>query len=148
VPLVDWIGTTFSIFAQFSHCIILLFKLTTLEEPGWDTNEVKKRADLLNILEGLAQRLDSIPRLLGLVDAVGTGESGLFFKSSRLIRGIRASFLAEMAPTPLQTDVQPNGNPDTAEFIGESLVPDDIAMHLADDPWLTDILCLHGTFDL
>lgn len=140
MPLIDWIGTTFSIFAQFSHCIILLFKLTTLDEPGWDTGEARKRADLLDILERLAQRLDSIPRLLELVDAVDTGESGLFFKSSRLIRGMKASFLAEMALTPLQTDVQLNGNPNTAEFIGESSVPDDIVMHFADDPLLTDIL--------
>lgn len=139
VPLSDWIGTTFSIFAQFSHCIIILSKLTNLDEPGWDTDEVRRRADLLDILERLARRLDSIPRSLGLVDAIGTGESGIFFKSSRLIRGMKACFLAEMASTPSQKNVQFVGNHHRADFVSESSVPDDLVMQLANDPWLMDI---------
>ena len=139
MPLTDWIGVTCVIFSQLGHCIMLLFKLTTLDEPGWDTDEVKKRADLVDMLERIAIRFDDIPSALGVADADSTGETGLFFKSSRLIRGLRALFLAELGTTSLQTNVQSNGSSVMAEFTGVSSVADDLAMNFADDPWLADI---------
>jgi hypothetical protein len=93
-PNALWIGTPFGTFTQYGHCTILLFKLSTLDEPGWDKNDVKKRADLLEILERLAARLSTIPQEFNLVDTVEGSDSGLFFKGPKLIRGMRASFSA------------------------------------------------------
>jgi hypothetical protein len=148
VPLIDWIGTTYAILAQFSHCIILLFKLISLEEPGWDRADVMKRANLLDILERLAQRLDSIPPLLGLVDSHDPEETGIFFKSSRLIRVLKTTFSAELAQNPLQMYPQPNFDLETPEFTGESFTQDDIEMLFGDDPLWNELLLVHGTVDL
>jgi hypothetical protein len=147
-PNSEWIGTPFGTFTQYGHCTILLFKLTTLDEPGWDTNDVKKRADLLKILERLAARLDTIPQEFNLVDTVEGSDSGLFFKGPKLIRGMRASFAAELNASQLQADVQVTENPRTAELLSNVPDPDDVLMLLADDPFMAEMFCIHGPFDL
>jgi len=148
VPLIDWIGTTYGILAQFSHCVIVLFKLTSLDEPDWDRTDVMKRANLLDILERLAQRLDSIPPLLGLVDSDDPAETGIFFKSSRLIRVLKATFSAELAKNPLQMDVQPNFDLGSPEFMKELFTQDDIDMLFGGDPLWGELLLAQGTVDL
>lgn len=148
-PNSEWIGTPFGTFTHYGHCTILLFKLTTLEEPGWDTNDVKKRADLLEILERLAARLDTIPEEIGLVNTPENEEPGLFFKGPRLIRGMRASFAAELNSANLmQTDVNAPENPRTAELLNNVPDSDDMLMLLADDPFIAEMFCIHGPFDL
>lgn len=134
IPLPDWIGITFSIFTQFGHCLMLLFKLGTLDEPGWDTGEVMRRANLLDILEFFAQRLDDIPRILGMTDTTNVGESGIFFKSSRLLRGIRAVFASKMALNSQSGEIS-----SLAEFDDGLSLPGDIAMELLEDPWIPDL---------
>jgi hypothetical protein len=145
-PNCEWIGTPFGTFTQYGHCTILLFKLTTLDEQGWDTNDVKKRANLLEILERLATRLETIPNEFGLVDTAENEEPGLFFKGPRLIRGMKASFATEL--NSVQTGIQAPENPQTAEILCNVPDPDDILMLLADDPFMAEMFCIHGPFDL
>jgi hypothetical protein len=148
VPLADWIGITYAILAQFSHCAILLFKLMSLDEPYWDRAVVMDRASLLDILERLAQRLDSIPPLLGLVDSDDPEETGIFFKSSRLIRALKTSFSTGLAQNQSQKEVHPSFDLDTHDYIGESFTQTDIQMAFADDPWWSEFLLVQGTVDL
>jgi hypothetical protein len=148
VPVIDWVGTTYAILAQFSHCVILLFKLTSLDEPDWDRTDVMKRANLIDILERLAQRLDSVPSLLGLVDSDNPEETGIFFKSSRLIRALKATISAELGQNQLQMDIQPNFDPEAPEFTRQSFTQDDIEMFIGEDPWWRELLLVQGTVDL
>jgi hypothetical protein len=148
VPLIDWIGTTYAILAQFSHCIILLFKLTSLEDSDWDRTDVMKRANLLDILERLAQRFDSIPPLLGLVDSHVPEDTGIFFKSSRLIRALKNTFLAELAQNSLEIDVRPSFDLETPDIMKESFSQDDIDMLFGGDPLWNELLFVSGTVDL
>jgi hypothetical protein len=148
VPLIDWIGTTYAILAQFSHCVILLFKLTSLEELDWDRTDVMKRANVLDILERLAQRFDSIPPLLGLVDSHNPEETGIFFKSPRLIRVLKTTISAELGQIPLQMGVQSNFDLETPEYMRESINQDDIDMLFGDDPLWSELLLAQGTIDL
>jgi hypothetical protein len=129
LPLVDWIGIPFGIWTQFSQCLTILFRLSTLSEPGWDTEEVRKRADVLDILEGLAQGSERLTESVGLVDSMGAGESGVFFKAPPLIRGMKAKFAAEMTPATSERGETPSTDD----------VLDDFAMCFADDPWLTEM---------
>jgi hypothetical protein len=148
VPLVGWIGCTFANLAQLSHCIMLLYKLMSLDDPDLDKNEMKKQVDVLDILERLAQRLDSTTTLLGLVDDEDPEQSGLFFKTSRLLRALKATFSVELGQENLQTDVQHSDNIDPADFAGELFVQDDVTMCFAEDPWWTELMHVQGTFDL
>jgi hypothetical protein len=140
VSVMDWIGLTFGFFNQFTHCIMLLFKLTTLDEIGWDLAEVKKRANLTDILERVAERAESTPRLLGIVDNVGSRESAFLFKSTQLIQAIKGTLMSQMTPaTALQMEVQQDINATISAIPGGSSISDDIDMSFMDDPWATDI---------
>jgi hypothetical protein len=123
LPLVDWIGIPFSVWSQLSQCLTILFRLSTLNERGWGTAEVRKRADVLDIIEGLAKGSE---RLAELVDLVDTRGSSVFFKVPPLLRGLRAKFAAEMG-------LQSGDSHTTVE------VSDDFAMCFADDPWLMEM---------
>ena len=129
VPLVDWIGVSFEVFAQFWNCLTLLFQLTTLDEPGWDTEEVRKRVDLLHILEDFAQSFERLPEAVGLVDDTRKGEIGAIFRAVPHIRAMKAKFMAEMTPATLQSVEDP----------GAVEVSDDFEMCFTDDPWLTEM---------
>jgi hypothetical protein len=93
LPLLDWIGIPFSIWTQFSQCLKILFRLSTLNERGWDTAEVRKRADALDIMERLTMGSE---RLTDLVDLVDMGETSVFFKALPLLRALRAKFAGDM----------------------------------------------------
>jgi hypothetical protein len=84
LSLLDWMGIPFSIWAQFSQCLTILFRLSTLNERGWDTAEVRKRADALDIMERLTMGSE---RLTDLVDLVDMGETSVFFKALPLYLG-------------------------------------------------------------
>jgi hypothetical protein len=139
MPAVDWIGLTFNIFVQFGHCMMLLFKLTTLSEPGWDTNEVKKRANVLDMIERTSQRFSSLHRLLEQANGVGIEEHSVFFKATRLTQGLKALFLAKMTSIALLSEGQSSDDLSTANSFEEYSALDDSVMDLADDPWLTEI---------
>lgn len=130
IPLTDWIAVPFAVFSQSSHCIKLLFRLTTLDEPGWDTEEVRRRADLLDFLDRTAQVMERLPEAVGMVNDVEPGEGDLWLRGAPLIRGLRAKFAAEMMPPTLQT---------FAEDPGLVELPDDFATYFSNDPWLIDM---------
>jgi hypothetical protein len=142
MPTIDWVGINVDIFAQFTHCLVVLFKLTTLIETGWDLGEVRRRADVFHIIDHSCETIDRVPATLGIVDADGP-RRGLFFKTTYLLRAIKTLFLAEMPPDLRQNDLQSpdnGGSSTTTDFVGEVSFPDDFLLTLSDEPWLSDIL--------
>ncbi|KAF3071318.1 hypothetical protein GL218_00651 [Daldinia childiae] len=99
----EWHGFTADLFTQFTQYLVVLFRLQTLDEPGWDQDEVRRRADVFGIIDQACIDVDRVPVSLGMVDAEGP-RSGFFFKMSRLLREVRALFLAEM---PHNTQLNP-----------------------------------------
>ncbi|KAG4221965.1 hypothetical protein PC116_g29559 [Phytophthora cactorum] len=96
LPLRDWHGFTADLFTQFTQYLVVLFRLLTLDEPGWDPEEVRRRADVFAIIDRACLQVDRVPIVTGMVDAEGP-RSGFFFKMSRLLRDVRTLFVAEMA---------------------------------------------------
>ncbi|KAI0873121.1 hypothetical protein GGS24DRAFT_464915 [Hypoxylon argillaceum] len=138
MPLFDWIGINVDVFAQFTHCLVVLFKLTTLETPGWDLEEVQRRANVFEILDRAAETVDRVPATLGIVDAEGL-RRGLLFKTSYLFRAIKTLFLAEMGPQKQQQSL-PAAEGGSLGFVDDGYFPDDFLTSLWDEPWLSDIL--------
>lgn len=140
MPLIDWVGISVDVFAQFTHCLVALFKLTTLDEPGWNLEDVRKRVDVFEILDRACETIDYVPVVLGMVDAEGP-RSGLFFKTTYLLRAIKALFLAEMPPDKVPDSLRlSNGAADgVADFMGGPPITDDFLASLAGEPWLSDI---------
>ncbi|KAH6653094.1 hypothetical protein BKA67DRAFT_568558 [Truncatella angustata] len=168
MPLVDWLGITVDTFAQSTHCLIVLFKLTTLSEPGWDTDEVRRRADVLAALDRSCETVELVPAAVGMVDAdQGSPRRGLFFKTTYLLRSIKALILAEMTPDVLSgaalqspgvgvviDEYSAKGSSAVHYGAEEVPIPDELVLSLSDEPWLSDIwsspwdLLPDGAFDL
>lgn len=90
----EWTGQTFAIYSQFSHCILLLYKLSTLKTPGWDTAYVRRTVNILEILDQLVYRLEMLPSYLGIKD--GEENSMLYKKGAAMIRGMKNSFAKDL----------------------------------------------------
>jgi hypothetical protein len=141
MTLADWVGITVDSFAQFTHLLVVLFKLTILDEPGWDLQEVRRRVYLFEIIDRSCEMLQSLPSELGMTDAEGP-RRGLFFKTTGLLMTIKNLFLAEM-PSNMLTS--PNSYDATSDYSsagdsgGDYSIPDDFVFNIADEPWLSDI---------
>ncbi|KAI0121427.1 hypothetical protein F4776DRAFT_630812 [Hypoxylon sp. NC0597] len=125
MPLSDWVGISVDIFTQFMQYFVVLFKLSILDEPGWDLQEVRRRANIFEILDRACDNIDRVPVITGMVDAEGP-RSGLFFKMNCVLRDVKALFLAEMPP-----DIQlgaafptPNSGPDANDTNGNAELMD------------------------
>lgn len=47
----NYVGCAFTLLYQFSHTLVSLFKLSTLEDPAWDKGMVRNTANVLEILD-------------------------------------------------------------------------------------------------
>lgn len=142
MPLGDWVGLSVDVFAQFLHCLVVLFKLSTIDEPGWNQEEVKRRTDVFEVLDRGCAILIAIPGALGLTDCSGP-RSGLFFKAPQLLRAIKLLFQTEMQVTASQsTDAQEMdftfGGDVTMSGDGFD-VSEEFLQSLSAEPWLSDL---------
>jgi hypothetical protein len=137
----DWVGITVDSFAQFTHMLVVLFKLTILMEPGWDLEEVRRRVDLFDIIDRSCEMLQGLPSELGITDADGP-RRGLFFKTTGLLMTIKNLFLAEMPssmlPSPHSHEIASDYS-SAGDSGGDFSIPDDFLFNIADEPWLSDI---------
>ncbi|KAI1120721.1 hypothetical protein F5Y10DRAFT_272806 [Nemania abortiva] len=142
MPLFNWVGISVDVFAQFTHCLVVLFKLTTLERPGWDLGEVMRRANVFEILDRAAETVDRVPGALGIVDAEGP-RRGLLFKTSYLFRAIKVLFLQEIGPhkqQQLEQQLLSTGQNGSVEFGDAEYVSDEFLEGLWEEPWFSDIM--------
>ncbi|KAI1344546.1 hypothetical protein F5Y15DRAFT_424684 [Xylariaceae sp. FL0016] len=114
LPPTQWLGISVDVFAQLTHALVVLFKLTTLHlaspastPAGWCPALVP---DVFAILDDIIACVDRVPRAAGLVvdndddddnDAPGARRS-LFCKADDLFRAIKVLFrqgMGEHAPT-------------------------------------------------
>lgn len=147
IPLTDVIGITFDIFTQFLHNLVVLFKLSILDEVGWDLSDVRQRADIFQIMDLFCDGCEQIVSLTGMVDAEGS-RRGLFFKIAHLIRGLKSVLLAEMAgKEPIGVLGTLDGSTADAEA-SEPPIPDEILFSLSDEPWLSEILPMGVSWEL
>ncbi|KAM5360885.1 hypothetical protein ACJZ2D_013452 [Fusarium nematophilum] len=132
MPLSDMVGLSVDLFTQYLTCMVVLFKLVTVNEPGWDVEEVRKRADVLELLDRSCDIVKDVPAALGLVDAPGP-RRGLFFKMAGLLTAIKTLMISEMkekCPSQWDATADPVDNVEFSEGFLESL---------AEEPWMADI---------
>ncbi|RAL02599.1 transcription factor domain-containing protein [Aspergillus ibericus CBS 121593] len=51
---------------QLSHCLVTLFRLSTLDYPGWDKAAVKDTVDILAVAEEIATRMGQVADAVGI----------------------------------------------------------------------------------
>lgn len=146
MPSIYWAGVSVDTFAQFTHSLVVLLRLTTLEEPGWDRDEVRTRVDVFATLDRACERVDRIPGELDLVDSADGTRSGLFFKTNYLFRAIKQLFLrhAKDNAAEVEQSVSMAGKGMESVFEAQasqaSTSEDELIMDLSNEPWLADLL--------
>ena len=80
-------NSQFFIFSQLVHCLVTLYKLSTLDDPAWKKNGVQKTADLLLILDQLINNLEQVSALAGL-DNNDNVEGDVFSRTANIFRSI------------------------------------------------------------
>ncbi|ROV95570.1 hypothetical protein VSDG_05261 [Cytospora chrysosperma] len=53
LPIVDYRGSSFPFFTQVARYMIVLYKLTTLSDPAWDTGLVRSTIDVVQVMDQL-----------------------------------------------------------------------------------------------
>ncbi|KAI1381383.1 hypothetical protein F4677DRAFT_402845 [Hypoxylon crocopeplum] len=145
MPLHDWLAITTDTFSQFTQCLVILFKLATLEEPGWDLEEVKRRADVFEILDRACEIISNGPTTSSILNAEAQPIS-LIPKTLHLFRTIKAMFLAEM-PQNIPASAAAFPTPDSGlggidmndafDFMGDEVFADEFLLNMMHEDILT-----------
>jgi hypothetical protein len=135
LPASSYIGITFAMFSQLSYCLTSLLRLTKLEDPAWDRGEVKRIADVFEILGHIARKFEQVPGSVGLI--VDRSEDDIFTRASRTMKELRSTWEAETAANQLSSLAGGQGQ-ESSYIVGDAL-PEDLALGFVDDRWLADI---------
>ncbi len=96
IPSYVYIGMTFSYWWGMAHCLLTLYRLTILDDPGWDRRAVRNRMDLLAILDRLKAGFDEVA-VQRRRDAGATVDEDLFHKFSKMAISMKHSWAPELA---------------------------------------------------
>lgn len=150
IPAPVAIGVTFDIYIQLMYCIVALIRLTKFDGlPAWDTAEVRRRLDVLSLLDRIADGMEKLPKEAGVVEDNGNEDSVW----SRVAKGIRLMKIGTQADL---FDGEDNvctigTNPDEMESIvtatsaggniniegQQDMLIGDAITNFVDDPWLS-----------
>ncbi|KAI1380534.1 hypothetical protein F4677DRAFT_441846 [Hypoxylon crocopeplum] len=110
-------GLSFLLWAQLARCLVILYRLSTLEDPAWDRKAVRNMVDLLQVLDRIAEKLE--------ITSHETGEQSnddLFMQVPRIMRMFRAWAVSKMAHD--ETGEEPGCDlySDAAIGIGDNII--------------------------
>ncbi|KAI0160957.1 putative C6 transcription factor [Hypoxylon sp. FL1284] len=86
-------GHSFLLRAQLARCIVILFRLSTLDDPSWDRQAVRNTVDFCLVLDRLCGKLDVASQEIG----EQSGED-IYAQFSKLMRSFRGWAATKIAP--------------------------------------------------
>lgn len=96
IPSYVYIGMTFTYWWNMAHCMLMLYKLSVLDEPAWNRRAVRLRLDLLAVCDRLGVGFDDIsgPRN----ESTGpTLEEDSFAKFAKMVRAMKVNWAPDLA---------------------------------------------------
>ncbi|KAB5566099.1 hypothetical protein GE09DRAFT_1218375 [Coniochaeta sp. 2T2.1] len=104
---------SFSMWCQLAHNLMSLYKITTLDEPGWDRSAVRRDIDLLDICERIggdmntaaALRAQKQPDLIASPPGTVPTDTDIFSACSRMMLTMKNVWSAELAALDMPDDV-------------------------------------------
>ncbi|KAJ9165814.1 Transcriptional regulator WAR1 [Coniochaeta hoffmannii] len=141
---------TFAIWCQVAHSLMTLYKLSTLDEPAWDRDALRRDLDLLEVCDLIIRGMDEAgarrrPEMSGMatVPPQCPADTDIFSACGRMIVSMRNAWAAELAaqqPDAADPAAADQGPADSGGFVenfnaGGLAVP----VNFLDDAWLTDI---------
>jgi hypothetical protein len=135
IPPSGYVSFTFPIFSQISRCLLVLYRLATLDAPNWDKTCVQQTTNPLSILNRLLNKLEQVPTAIG-IDNSNYPNGDIFSRSAQILRSLRPEWEAKlgfynMAPVePSPYDFNGVNLPDASFFGDDSLY----------DGWLMELM--------
>jgi hypothetical protein len=125
IPPAQFVGLPATVFAQFFHLFVSIYRLATFEDPSWDRRLVQETIDVSMLLETMERNLLLVKDAAGL-DKDGSQNINIFSVFANRVRVFKMWWAAT--------------NVDTATGIleGEEMV--DVNMEFPDDEWWRDVL--------
>lgn len=93
LPPITLSGLSFLLRAQLARCLVVLYRLSTLEDPSWDRQAVRSTVDLILVLDRVADKLDIASREIG-----EQSSDEIFAQFSRVMRTFRGWASTKIAP--------------------------------------------------
>ncbi|KAL2265989.1 hypothetical protein VTJ83DRAFT_5341 [Remersonia thermophila] len=129
IPSYVYVGMTFGSWWNMAHCLLTLYRLSVLDDdPAWDCRAVRKRLDLLAVLDRLEAGFQETAAARRLAAGL-TVEEDIFGKFARFARSMRASWGSELAARGAAAGVAPPPPPpppppgDVAVVVNQTGVP-------------------------
>ncbi|PWY79527.1 hypothetical protein BO94DRAFT_588109 [Aspergillus sclerotioniger CBS 115572] len=97
IPPMEYIGFPFAVFSQMVQNLATLYQLSTLESPLWDTANVRRTADVLQLLDTIVANMDQVASLNGLVGDPG---GDIFSTIAQMYRAVRVGWETRLEPDP------------------------------------------------
>ncbi|KAF7590249.1 hypothetical protein BBP40_003133 [Aspergillus hancockii] len=103
---------------HMSHCLVTLFRLSTLDYPGWDKATVRDTVDIIAIAGDLADRLNEVAQTVGIYGEGAHGDPYSKLATTMLkLRGEWVSRLSDLEAMDMNTASElPSFNMDEWDF--------------------------------
>ena len=123
---------SFSILTQLIHCIVSLFRLTTLCHPDWDRVLARSTADITEYLQTFAGIAEDAHQQVGLLC---DKSDDIMIKTAQTMRNLRQFFLNMMIAKDSVADTT-----EDAAFDFNQPIPEMMDLDFWSSQWLTDMV--------
>lgn len=107
IPPACYTSLALPYFTQVSHCLVTLFRLSTLDYPGWDKSTVRSTADILVIAEQIATRMGQVADAVGMHSEGAYGDA--FSKLGMMMQKLRSEWAVRLPEYPEVAGEQSSG---------------------------------------
>lgn len=125
-PPASYVGFSIPIFTQMAHCIIIIFRLLTFDDPVWDRGLVRDTTDLSLILGKIVEKLGQV-KVVADIDHGALEDKDIFSWTAWTIRSIKTWWEAKLG-------AESTDNIAFNETLGG------MNLDFSDDVWLRDII--------
>jgi hypothetical protein len=127
IPLTDYIGIPFTVYSQLRLCLGMLLHLSTMDCPGWDRMDVRRRVDVIDVADQMIGNFSKASALYSGCDE-GSARDDSMARIASHLKNMRNAFAGKIeqsdgegiafAPTPTSAeDFSLTELPDMADFL-------------------------------
>lgn len=140
-----YLGMDMALVLQFRHSVQMVYRLSLLEDPGWDRACVGDTVDMISCLEQAAQRLEQASEI-----TTSTGNIAAHGVILKALRRLIDSIPTRDTPSEQQEETFPEDMAFTDDFSAEAnnmLSWSTMMGCMEDDSWLTEALLASYSWD-
>ncbi|KAK6075904.1 heterokaryon incompatibility protein [Seiridium cupressi] len=127
----EYPGLPFWIMIEYAHSSQVVYRLSLLDDPGWDRSMVRQTADIIYYLEKVALNMDQAH---DVGDYSINGTDSLFTKAAASLRMTIPTWTANLEQVGAFTAAQISNSASRANEPNDPML-----MDFTDDTWLTDM---------